>query len=43
MNFISAKTIYTGKKIVKDAHLLFNGKKISAVSKNQKRSLFREI
>ncbi len=35
MNFISAKKIYTGKKIVSDAHLLFNGKKISAVSKTK--------
>jgi hypothetical protein len=28
MNYISAKTIYTGKKIISNAHLLFNGKKI---------------
>ncbi|MDJ0987524.1 MAG: amidohydrolase family protein [Desulfobacterales bacterium] len=35
MNFIFAKKIYTGKKIVSDAHLLFNGKKISAISKTK--------
>jgi imidazolonepropionase-like amidohydrolase len=33
MNHVSAKTIYTGKSIVSDAHLLFKGKKIAAVSK----------
>ena len=33
MNYISAKTIYTGKKVVSNAHLLFNGKKISSISK----------
>ncbi len=36
MNFISADKIYTGKKIVSDAHLLFGGKKISAISKTKK-------
>ena len=36
MNFISAKKIYSGKKIITDAHLLFDGKKISAVSKTKK-------
>jgi imidazolonepropionase-like amidohydrolase len=42
MQFISAKKIYTGKKIVSDAHLLFNGKKISAISKTKSgRSLGR--
>ena len=35
MNFISAKKIYTGKKIVSDAHLLFSAKKISAISKTK--------
>jgi imidazolonepropionase-like amidohydrolase len=35
MNTISAKTIYTGKKVVSDAHLLFNGKKINAISKTK--------
>ena len=35
MNSISAKTIYTGKKVVSNAHLLFNGKKISSISKTK--------
>jgi imidazolonepropionase-like amidohydrolase len=35
MNHVSAKTIYTGKRVVFNAHLLFNGKKITAVSKNK--------
>jgi len=36
MNCIFAKTIYTGKKVVSNAYLLFNGKKIAAVSKSKK-------
>jgi imidazolonepropionase-like amidohydrolase len=32
MNCVSAKTIYTGKRVVSDAHLLFKDKKIVAVS-----------
>ncbi|MBW2486995.1 MAG: amidohydrolase family protein [Deltaproteobacteria bacterium] len=36
MNTISAKKIYTGKKIVSNAHLLFNGKNIAAVSQTKK-------
>ncbi|MGD8991125.1 MAG: amidohydrolase family protein [Desulfobacterales bacterium] len=36
MNFISAKKIYTGKKIVSNAHLIFNGKNIAAVSQTKK-------
>ncbi|MGD8961748.1 MAG: amidohydrolase family protein [Desulfobacterales bacterium] len=36
MNFISAKKIYTGKKIVSNAHLVFNGKNIAAVSQTKK-------
>lgn len=36
MNFISADKIYTGKKIVSNAYLLFDGKKISAISKTKK-------
>ncbi|MGD8494216.1 MAG: amidohydrolase family protein [Desulfobacterales bacterium] len=36
MNTISAKTIYTGKKVVSNAHLLFNGQKISAISQAKK-------
>ena len=33
MNSISAKTIYTGKNVLSNANLLFNGKKISSISK----------
>ena len=29
MDHIFAKTIYTGKRVVSNAHLQFNGKKIS--------------
>ena len=36
MNYISAKKIYTGKKIVSNAHLVFNGKNIAAVSQTKK-------
>jgi imidazolonepropionase-like amidohydrolase len=36
MNCTFAKTIYTGKKIVSNAYLLFNGKRISAISKSKK-------
>ncbi|MEJ2728163.1 MAG: amidohydrolase family protein [Deltaproteobacteria bacterium] len=36
MDYISAKTIYTGKKVVSDAHLLFNGKRISGISKTKR-------
>jgi imidazolonepropionase-like amidohydrolase len=35
MNYISAKSIYTGKKVLSNANLLFSGKKISAVSKTK--------
>jgi imidazolonepropionase-like amidohydrolase len=35
MNHVFAKTIYTGKSVVFDAHLLFKGTKITAVSKNK--------
>jgi imidazolonepropionase-like amidohydrolase len=35
MNYISAKTIYTGKKVLSNANLLFNGKKISSISKTK--------
>ena len=35
MNYVSAKTIYTGKRVVSDAHLLFKDKKIIAVSKTK--------
>ena len=33
MNCIFAETIYTGKSIVPDAYLIFNGQKISSISK----------
>jgi len=36
MNAIFAKKIYTGKKIVADAHLLFNGQMISGISKTKR-------
>src|SRR5210317_2575998 len=36
MNCTFAKTIYTGKKVVSNAYLLLNGKKIVAVSKSKK-------
>lgn len=36
MNAISAKKIYTGKKIVSNARLLYNGKNIVAVSQTKK-------
>ncbi len=36
MNCVSAKTIYTGKRVVSDAHLLFRNKTITAVSKTKK-------
>lgn len=36
MNCVFAKTIYTGKRVVSDVHLLFEDKKIAAVSKNKK-------
>ena len=36
MNAIFAKKIYTGKKVVTDAHLLFNGQMISGISKTKK-------
>jgi imidazolonepropionase-like amidohydrolase len=35
MNHVSAKIIYTGKRVVSDAHLLFKDKKIVAVSKSK--------
>ena len=33
MKTISAKTIYTGKNVLSNSNLLFNGKKISSISK----------
>ena len=39
MNCVFAKTIYTGKSIVYDRHLVFNGKAISGISKSAKGEL----
>ena len=39
MNCVFAKTIYTGKSIVYDKHLIFNGKNISGISKSAKGEL----
>jgi imidazolonepropionase-like amidohydrolase len=39
MNCIFAETIYTGKSIVSNAHLVFNGQKISGISKTAKGQL----
>jgi len=36
MNCILAETIYTGKSIVSNAYLVFNGQKISGISKTAK-------
>jgi imidazolonepropionase-like amidohydrolase len=39
MNCVFAKTIYTGKSIVYDKHLIFNGKNISGISRSAKGEL----
>ena len=39
MNCIFAETIYTGKSIVSDAYLIFNGPKIAGISKTAKGEL----
>jgi imidazolonepropionase-like amidohydrolase len=39
MNCIFAETIYTGKSIVYDKHLVFNGKSISGISKSARGEL----
>ncbi len=36
MNSVFAKKIYTGKKVVSDAHLLFNGQIISGIAKTKR-------
>jgi imidazolonepropionase-like amidohydrolase len=36
MNYISAKKIYTGKKVLSHTNVIFNGKTISAISKSKK-------
>ena len=36
MDCVFAKKIYTGKKVVSDAHLLFNGQLISGISKTKR-------
>jgi imidazolonepropionase-like amidohydrolase len=39
MNCVRGKKIYTGKKVVEDAYVVFNGKKIVGVSKEKKGKL----
>jgi imidazolonepropionase-like amidohydrolase len=39
MNCVFAKTIYTGKSIVYDRYLVFNGKNINGLSKSAKGEL----
>ncbi|MCK4680131.1 imidazolonepropionase, partial [bacterium] len=39
MNCVRGKKIYTGKKVVKDAYVVFNGKKMVGVSKEKKGKL----
>ena len=39
MNCVHAKTIYTGKSVLEDAYLLFNGKRVANVSKTKKGKL----
>lgn len=36
MNYISAKKIYTGKKVLSNTNIIFSGKTISAISKSKK-------
>jgi imidazolonepropionase-like amidohydrolase len=36
MNYISAKTVYTGKKVLSNTNIIFSGKTINAVSKSKK-------
>jgi imidazolonepropionase-like amidohydrolase len=43
MNSIFAKTIYTGKSMVSDAYLVFNGQTISGISKTAKGQLLGEF
>ncbi len=43
MNCVFAKTIYTGKSIVYDRHLIFNGKNISSISKSAKGELIGQF
>ncbi len=39
MNCVRGKKVYTGKKVVKDAYVVFNGKKMVGVSKEKKGKL----
>ena len=39
MNSLHAKTLYTGKSVVQNAYLIFNGQKIAGVSNTQKGKL----
>jgi imidazolonepropionase-like amidohydrolase len=43
MNSIFAKTIYTGKSVLSDSYLVFNGQKISGLSKTAKGRLLGEF
>jgi imidazolonepropionase-like amidohydrolase len=43
MNCIFAKTIYTGKSIVSDGFLVFNGKKITGLAKSAKGQMLGEF
>jgi imidazolonepropionase-like amidohydrolase len=43
MNSIFAKKIYTGKKVLSNAHLLFSGQMISAISKTKKGRILGEF
>jgi imidazolonepropionase-like amidohydrolase len=43
MNSIFAKTIYTGRKMVSDAHVVFSGTKFSDVSKKAKGSVLGQF
>lgn len=36
MNCVRARTVYTGKKVIENAHVVFNGQKIVGVSKEKK-------
>jgi imidazolonepropionase-like amidohydrolase len=43
MNCVFAKTIYTGKSIVYDRYLIFNGKNISSIAKSAKGELIGQF
>jgi imidazolonepropionase-like amidohydrolase len=43
MNCVHGKTIYTGKRVVKDAYLVINGRTIAAVSKTRRGKLLGQF